>query len=46
MHATVSQALIAGFQVTVASDITHAVKQALAWSEMHSALLRPLAAGD
>jgi len=46
MHATVAQAVGAGFEVTAPSDVVHALKQALVWSETHRARLRPLTAGD
>ena len=46
MHATVAQAITAGFQVSGPSDVVNAVKQALMWSETHTSLLRPVAAVD
>lgn len=46
MHDTVERAINSGFQISEPTDIFHAIKLALAWSELNSAHLRPLQAGD
>ena len=46
MHTIVSHAINAGFTVTEPTDIVHAVKLALAWSESNMAALRVLQVGD